>query len=127
MEPTELIENLSSVFRFLPSLIVISITSFLPIIEIGLGTLLVFSLYHEKIKNKKKLILSGTTALFGMFWAFSIYGYIVGMKNDCGCFGGLIKTSFEFGVIFRNFVLLITSLVIIKINTINYKSNIFRK
>ena len=109
INPSPLIDNLSAVFGFLPETVIISIVSLLPIAEVGLGLLLIFSLYYGKIKDKRKTILLITTLMFGLFWAFSIYGYILGMKNDCGCFGNSIKTNFDWLMIIRNTVFTVLS------------------
>ena len=105
INPSPLIDNLSAVFGFLPETVIISIVSLLPTAEVGLGLLLIFSLYYGKIKDKRKTILLITTLMFGLFWAFSIYGYILGMKNDCGCFGNLINTYTNGIMVTRNSVL----------------------
>ncbi len=70
--PSALIENLTSLFKFLPENLIIMIASILPLIEIGIGTALIFSLYEERIKKYKKAISLSTAILFGLFLAYSV-------------------------------------------------------
>lgn len=127
IDPTSLIENLSafggSVFPFLPETIrsggTILISSLLPLIEIGLGFLLIFSLHNEKIKSKNKIILIATVILFGIFFLYSIYGFVLDNELDCGCFGNVVKSSFGWGMMVRNLVFLILSITVLKRNKIH--------
>ena len=110
IDPSPLINNLTSAFNFLPETAVILISTILPLIELGLGLLLIFSLYKGNLKSKRKIILVITTALFGLFSAYSIYGYVIGLKNDCGCFGNALKSDFGIGMIIRNSAFLLLSI-----------------
>jgi Methylamine utilisation protein MauE len=113
IDPKPLINNLTAAFGFLPEAAVILISTILPLIEIGLGLLLIFSLYKEKLKSKRNIILLATIFLFGLFLAYGIYGYIIGLKNDCGCFGNVVKSSFGWGMMIRDLVFLILSIFIL--------------
>lgn len=73
----------------------------LPIFEIGLALLLM-------LKIKLNVALPLTLILFTGFLIYSIYGYYLGLTNDCGCFGDIIKSEFGAGMSFRNIVLTIT-------------------
>lgn len=79
----------------------------LPIIEIALGLLLVL-----KIQTKKTLL--AITVLFFGFFALSVYGTIIGLRTDCGCFGGAVKSEFGWGMIVRNLILLVLATVTLK-------------
>ena len=111
-----LINSLSTVFDFLPEGVIVAIASLLPIVEIGLGLLLIFSIYNEKIRLKRKLILLTTTVLFTLFLAFSVYGYIIGLKNDCGCFGNMIPAKISLSMVVRNFVLTLIAFLLFIFN-----------
>ncbi len=112
--PSALIENLTSLFKFLPENLIIIIASILPLIEIGIGTALIFSVYEERIKKYKKAISLSAAILLGLFLAYSVYGYAAGMNNDCGCCGDALKSDFGLSMIIRNLILfLMTSLNIV--------------
>jgi len=94
IDPMPLIETLKLVAS-LPEEFLIIIATILPVIEIGLGVMLV-------LKIKPKPVQLATLILFGAFLAFSIYGTIIGMKNDCGCFGSIVKSEIGWGMVGRN-------------------------
>jgi len=104
IDPIPLIETLKA-FAKLPEDILILIVTILPVIEMGLGILLV-------LKIKPKPVLLGTLLLFAAFLAFSIYGTIIGMKNDCGCFGSLVKSQIGWGMVGRNIIMFLTSVCV---------------
>lgn len=108
LDPMPLIETLKLVAN-LPEHLIIGISCLLPIIEISLGILLV-------LKIKPKLVLPVVLVLFASFSLFSVYGTVVGLKNDCGCFGSLVKSEIGWGMVVRNMLLLgvITSTIIKK-------------
>ena len=116
ISPSPLIDNLNAAFSFLPESATILIVTLLPLIEIGLGALLILSLYKKEIKDKRKVILLTTTFLLGLFLAYSIYGYVIGLKNDCGCFGNAVKSSFGWGMMIRNFVFVILAVTLLIMN-----------
>lgn len=78
----------------------------LPLFEIGLAILLL-------MKVNLKLILSITLLLFTGFLFYAVYGYYLGITNDCGCFGNIIKSEFGVGMIVRNFVLFVITVFIL--------------
>lgn len=119
IDATSLIENLSSIFPFLPETLLILISTLLPLVEITLAFLLVFSLYKGEMKRYRKIILLSTSVLFGIFFLYSIYGFVIGSRADCGCFGNVVKSSSGWGMIARNFVFLILSIVVLKRNRIH--------
>jgi uncharacterized membrane protein YphA (DoxX/SURF4 family) len=67
----------------------------LPWIEILIGVLLV-------AKWQPKVITSVVFLIFLGFFAFAVYGTATGMEGDCGCFGGLVDSSFGWQLITRN-------------------------
>lgn len=69
-------------------------------VELGLGVMLL-------LQWKYKWILAGTTVLFSLFFLISIYGQAVGVDSDCGCFGGVMTSSFGWGMLARNAFLLL--------------------
>ena len=79
--------------------------SILPVLELGLGVMLL-------LKWKYQEVLVGTSILFGIFFIASIYGQAAGVNTDCGCFGGVITSSFGWGMLARNGVLLMAVIVV---------------
>ena len=113
IDPLPLIKTLEAtkIFSFISfeNEINIFIATILPIIEIGLAFLLI-------LKIRLKVVLLITLILFGSFLIYSIYGYYLGLTNDCGCFGDIIKSEFGVGMIVRNiFFLIITAFLFILI------------
>jgi len=99
-----MLETMKAVFKVNESLLILAAT-ILPIIEIGFGLMLVFNILTKKT-------LFAVTILFFCFFAFSVYGTIIGLNNDCGCFGNLVKSEFGPVMIIRNSGLFIIALVI---------------
>lgn len=108
----ELFPEAGHVFHF-------TVGSLLPVLELGLGLMLL-------LKWKFKWIITGTTFLFGLFLLISMYGQIIGVESDCGCFGGIITSSFGWGMLGRNGILLLGSTLIWYI-TFNKRGNHERK
>ena len=105
LDPMPLIETLKLVAK-LPEDILIIIATILPILEIGLGILIV-------LKIKPNQVLIATLALFALFFAFSVYGTIIGLKNDCGCFGSIVKSEIGWWMVGRNSCFLIVNTIIL--------------
>ncbi|PIQ08944.1 MAG: methylamine utilization protein [Ignavibacteriales bacterium CG18_big_fil_WC_8_21_14_2_50_31_20] len=104
VNPMPMLETMKAVFKVNESLLILAAT-ILPIIEIGFGLMLVFNILTKKT-------LFAVTILFFCFFAFSVYGTIIGLNNDCGCFGNLVKSEFGPVMIIRNSGLFIIALVI---------------
>ncbi len=105
LNPENLLNTLNTTLTFIDVNILILIATALPVIEIALGLMLIL-----KIKVKGTLI--ATVILFAVFFLFSIYGTITGFDVDCGCFGSSIRSEFGVGMIIRNIVLLILSILV---------------
>ncbi|MBK8945422.1 MAG: methylamine utilization protein [Ignavibacteriae bacterium] len=103
INPLPLLETLE-LFSFSEDLNLI-VTLLLPIFEIILGLLLLF-----KIKIKTTLLI--VSILFLSFVAFSIYVTVIGTDGDCGCFGNVIKSEFGWGMIIRNIIFFIFSIIL---------------
>lgn len=117
VNPASLIDALMQELAFLPSnslldFLTISIASILPVFEIGLGLLLIFSIHHNLIKAKRKQILTAVVILFSLFFLYSLYGFWAGGKSDCGCFGNVFNSSFGWGMLVRNLIFLCGSISI---------------
>lgn len=97
IDPVPMIETMKATFRIDESFLIFAATG-LPIIEIALGLMLVF-----KVQTKKTLL--ATLLLFFGFFVFSIYGTAIGLNNNCGCFGGGVKSEFGMTMILRNLIL----------------------
>ena len=111
IDPLPLIKILEAfnLFSFTPfgGEINFAITAILPLLEIGLAILLI-------MKVKLKVTLSLTLLLFTGFLFYAIYGYYLGITNDCGCFGDIIKSEFGVGMILRNFIFIAIIIYIVK-------------
>ncbi len=107
IDPLPMMETMKAVFKVNESLLIL-VATILPIIEIGFGLMLVFN-----VQTKKTLF--GITILFFCFFVFSIYGTIIGLNNDCGCFGKNIKSEFGLIMITRNLILVLIILTLGKI------------
>jgi len=108
IDPVNTIEVLGKL-NFFNERINVLIVSFLPVIEILLVVLLTFNI---KIKTAKFIIL----IMFAGFLVFSVLGYVLGLNKDCGCFGSLISSSFEPGMIIRNLIFLLMAIILYKNN-----------
>lgn len=91
----------------LPDNLILATATLLPIIEIGLGLILL-------LKLQQKMALRITAVLFLVFLLFSIYGTVISLDKDCGCFGKTITNEFGWGMIARNSVLLILSIIVLR-------------
>jgi len=114
INPRPLFETLQQI-NILPQVVIVLISTILPIFEIMIGLALFF-----RIRTDKAIWIA--LALFLCFFLFSIYGVIAGMKNDCGCFGNIIESKFGITMVIRNFVLFMVSIIVfIKINNVRSK------
>ena len=104
IEPIPLINTLKEI-KLIPESLHIIIATILPIVEIGLALLLLMKI---KLDITKKAVVF----LFGIFLITSLYGTLAGLGTDCGCFGSAVKSSFGWGMILRNTVLFIMSLIL---------------
>jgi len=98
IDPTPMIETMKAAFKVNENLLIFTAT-ILPIVEIALALLLIM-----KIQTKKTLLLA--TVLFFCFFVFSIYGTVIGLNIDCGCFGSAVTSEFGIAMIIRNLILL---------------------
>lgn len=98
IDPAPFVETLKAAFKFSDDLNILFAT-LLPIVEIGLGQMMLF-----RIKQKETLVI--VSILFFCFFVFSIYGTVIGLNKDCGCFGTVVKSEFGLIMIIRNLVLL---------------------
>ena len=104
--------EIMQVFSTVGNNVIIIITTLIIIIEVTFGLLLLF-------KVKTRLVMIGILLLFTVFLIFSIYGTIVGMQNDCGCFGSLIESKIGWGMILRNAVFLAIVVIINNLSPVN--------
>ena len=121
VDPLPMMETMKAVFKVNENLLILAAT-ILPVIEIGFGLMLVFNVETKKV-------LFAVTVLFFCFFVFSVYGTIIGLNNDCGCFGNLVKGEFGLVMIIRNSGLFIVALLIAMIDRsqIIIKKKLFNK
>ena len=104
IDPLPLLNTLKQI-TFLPTELQIIIAALLPVVEIGLALLLLMKI---KLNITKKAVVF----LFGIFLITSLYGTLAGFGTDCGCFGNTIKSGFGWGMVGRNTIFLILSLIL---------------
>ena len=100
-----MLETIKAVINVSEELQIAAVT-LLPVIEITLGVMLLL-----KIRVKETLIAA--TILFLFFFLFSVYGTVIGLENDCGCFGKAVESSFGIGMVIRNILFLLLSLTVL--------------
>ncbi|NDK10325.1 DoxX family membrane protein [Candidatus Gracilibacteria bacterium] len=106
VDPIPMMETMKAVFKVNENLLILAAT-ILPVIEIVLGLMLIFN------KQTKKTLFAATI-LFFCFFAFSIYGTIIGLNNDCGCFGDIVESEFSIFMVLRNSMFFIIAVLSIK-------------
>ncbi|NMC98620.1 MAG: methylamine utilization protein [Bacteroidales bacterium] len=108
LDPRPMLETIKAVINVREELQIAAAT-LLPVLEITLGVMLLL-----RIRVKETLI--AVTILFLLFFLFSVYGTVIGLENDCGCFGNAVDSSFGIGMVIRNFLFLsLALLMLIKI------------
>ncbi len=103
LNPLPAIESVKAIGVFSEDIAVAAI-SFFPFVELFIAYSLIFY-------NNQKIVGLSVLLLFGAFFVFSIYGYIIGLDVDCGCFGSLIESRFGIGMIIRNLIFLLLAVV----------------
>ena len=92
--------NLMLEFKIVPEALILIIISALPVLEILIGVLLVSGMYHKSAVISALILFSG-------FLIISIYGTIIGLNSDCGCFGSVIKSRIGWRMVVRNGVFVV--------------------
>jgi len=92
--------NMIIEFRIIPQGLIISIFSFLTVVEILTGLLLISGIYP-------KIAVISALVLFIGFFFISIYGTVVGLTGDCGCFGAAVQSRIGWGMVVRNGVFVV--------------------
>ena len=87
--------NLIMEFRIIPGFMAAIIITLLPSIEIATGIFLCTEKY-------KRLTNCSAVILFTGFLIISIYGTIIGLNSDCGCFGSVMESRVGWGIVVRN-------------------------
>ncbi|NMB82180.1 MAG: methylamine utilization protein [Ignavibacteria bacterium] len=104
LDPQPMLETIKAVINVSEELQIAAAT-LLPVAEITLGVMLLL-----RIRTKETLI--AVTILFLFFFLFSVYGTVIGLENDCGCFGDLVKSEFGLIMILRNVILLVIVIIL---------------
>lgn len=116
LDPLPMIKSINSANIFSPGLGVI-ISTIIPLFELTLG----ISLINNKFTQ---WALISSAVLFCFFLTFSIYGSIIQIDTDCGCFGNIISSHFNIYMIIRNLFLFVVTLVLF-IKRDRHKRNIY--
>ncbi|MBN2280097.1 MAG: hypothetical protein JXQ65_05925 [Candidatus Marinimicrobia bacterium] len=83
----------------IPNILILPIASILPALELSLALGIL-------LRYKKFIIYSVNLLLFLSFFILSIYGTILKIKVDCGCFGSLLESRVGWTMVLRNSVFL---------------------
>jgi len=67
-------------FKAIPESLILIVISILPVLEILIGVLLVSGMYPKFAAMSALILFSG-------FFLISVYGTIIDLNSDCGCFG----------------------------------------
>jgi uncharacterized membrane protein YphA (DoxX/SURF4 family) len=105
VDPMPMIETLNAA-KILNEQVNIFLATILPVIEISLGIMLILQQFIKATKIS-------VTILFTLFLLFTVYGNIIGLDKDCGCFGDILKSEFNISMIVKNFLLLALNLYIL--------------
>ncbi|KAF0150793.1 MAG: Methylamine utilization protein [Ignavibacteria bacterium] len=97
LKPIPTIETLKAAFKFSDE-INLAMATVLPIIEVALAPMILFN-------YKVKLTLAIVTVLFFFFFLFAVYGTAIGINEDCGCFGSVLRSESGITMILRNLTL----------------------
>ncbi|NMC98616.1 MAG: methylamine utilization protein [Bacteroidales bacterium] len=103
LDPQPVLETIKAVINASEELQIATAT-LLPVLEITLGVMLLL-----RIRAKETLI--AVTILFLFFFLFSVYGTVIGLENDCGCFGNAVESSFGIGMVIRNIIFLLIAFI----------------
>lgn len=109
--PLDLVEVIK-LFLDIDNSVLILVATSIPIVEIFIGIMLL-------LRQKPKYTISLTFLIMTFFFLISVWGNILNIKLDCGCFGSLIKSEFDRIMIIRNFVFFLAALSLY----INYKKS----
>jgi len=110
IDPLPTIETLKAAFKFSDEINLLIATA-LPIIEIALALMLL-------LKYKQRITLIAINVLFLFFFLFAVYGTVIGLNIDCGCFSNVVKSEFGITMILRNLILFLL-LLFLKIISVN--------
>jgi hypothetical protein len=125
IDPQPMLETIKAVINVSEELQVVAAT-LLPVLELTIGVMLLL-----RIRVKETLRVA--TILFLFFFLFSVYGTVIGLENNCGCFGKIAESRFGIGMIIRNILFLFVSVFLLikfeykspgagEINNINKKN-----
>lgn len=93
-------------FKLLPASLSPAATYLLVFVEITLGLILI-------IKKQPKFFAAATLALLTVFSIGVSFSILRGQSFDCGCFGSLIRSPIGIGLLIRNFILSLFSLIVL--------------
>ena len=97
IDPMPTIETLKAAFKS-PDEINLLIASGLPLAEITFALMLLFN-------YKQRITFIAINVLFFFFFLFAVYGTVIGLNIDCGCFSNVVRSEFGITMILRNLTL----------------------
>ena len=95
------------VLDWLPISITLFVLEILPWVEIVVA----IAVWLKPIERPALWVMTG---LFFLFFVLAIYGNVMGWAMDCSCFGDQFETTFNKGMIVRNHLFFIFSIIILK-------------
>ncbi len=79
----------------IPDFLVLPIASIMPVMELAIAAGIIF-------RYKKELTYLLNLLLFSGFFVISIYGTLLKISDDCGCFGSLMESKVGWTMVIRN-------------------------
>jgi len=97
IDPIPTVETLKAAFKTSDELNLLIATA-LPILEMALAIMMI-------LKYKLRITLITINVLFFFFLLFAVYGTLIGLNIDCGCFSNVVSSEFGMTMILRNLLL----------------------
>jgi hypothetical protein len=105
IDPQPMMETIKAVINVSEELQVVT-AALLPVLELTLGVMLLLRIRVEETLIAVKI-------LFLFFFLFSVYGTVIGLENNCGCFGKIAESRFGIGMLIRNILFLLLSVFLL--------------
>jgi len=84
-------------FKVIPESVILLVISILTVAEILVSVLLISGIYL-------RFAIISASVLFSGFLLVIIYGTLIGLNSDSGCFGSVVKSEVGWWVVMRNLV-----------------------
>ncbi|MEW6653654.1 MAG: MauE/DoxX family redox-associated membrane protein [Bacteroidota bacterium] len=108
IDPLPTIETIKAAFKFSDEINLI-VAAILPVTEVTLALMMLF-------RYKQRMTLITINVLFFFFFLFAVYGTVIGLNIDCGCFSNVVSSKFDITMILRNIILTTIVLWLVFVN-----------